>query len=87
MNEVKRIKPVRINAVSFAERFKGREVKLLKGYNADGSRRINHGIISNAIVIEKDIYCVVVCEKVLIIVLLNGLFIVEMISLNNYYFV
>lgn len=63
MNKVKRIKPVRINAVSFVERFKGREVKLLKGYNADGSRRINHGIISNAIVIEKDIYCVVVCEK------------------------
>lgn len=30
MNEVKRIKPVRINAVSFAERFKGREVKTSK---------------------------------------------------------
>lgn len=37
MNEVKRFKPVRIDAVSFAERFHGRKVKYATKYRADGS--------------------------------------------------
>lgn len=63
MNEVKRFKPVRIDAVSFAERFKGRRVKLLKDYNKDGSRRVaDVTIIGSHIHAGRD-YCTVIDAK------------------------
>ena len=37
MNEVKRFKPVRIDAVSFAKRFKGRRVRYVRDFKDDGS--------------------------------------------------
>lgn len=60
MNEVKRFKPIKIDAVSFAKRFKGRKVKLLKGYNVDGSRRISYGTIVDFFIIEGKAYCTVI---------------------------
>lgn len=64
MNEVKRFKPVRIDVFSFVKRFKGREVKLLKGYNSDGSRRVTNVTIVGFNIHEGREYCMVVEPKV-----------------------
>ena len=62
MNKVKRFKPVRIDAVSFAKRFIGREVKILKGHNDNGSRIIGYGTIVGSFNYEGQAHCTVTNE-------------------------
>ena len=63
MNEVKRFKPVRIDAVSFTERFKGRRVKFLIDYNEDGSKRVTDATIVGSNNLGGKDYCIVVEVK------------------------
>lgn len=63
MNEVEGFKPVRIDAVSFAERFKGRRVKFLIGYNKDGSQRVTDATIVGSDNLEGKYYFTVVEAK------------------------